>query len=202
MALPLASDNPFPSVLFDEQASDVSTPATGFWRAFFKSDGLYVIDDAGTVVGPLAAAAGASNLVSAKVTRTNVGSNLTTSSATYADMDSSNLTITMTTGARRVLLTLSMSVTAAATITMGLGFSVDGTAVTSEAGASKALATYTVGTGLVGVSLVHVTDALSAGSHTFRPRWAQRAAGGTVLTAHQTAATDTIVFSAVELYTA
>lgn len=50
-----ASDNEFPSVLFDEQPSDVSTPASGFWRAFFKSDGMYVIDDAGTVTGPFGA---------------------------------------------------------------------------------------------------------------------------------------------------
>lgn len=53
-----ASNNEFSSILFDEQASDVSTPATGFWRAFFKSDGLYVIDDAGVVSGPLGAGGG------------------------------------------------------------------------------------------------------------------------------------------------
>ena len=53
-----ASDNEFPSVLFDEQPSDVSTPATGFWRAFFKSDGMYVIDDAGTVTGPFGTGGG------------------------------------------------------------------------------------------------------------------------------------------------
>ena len=49
-----ASDNEFPSVLFDEQASAPTTPPTGFWRAYFKSDGMYVVDDAGTEVGPLA----------------------------------------------------------------------------------------------------------------------------------------------------
>lgn len=53
-----ASDNEFPSVLFDEQPSDVSTPAAGFWRAFFKSDGMYVIDDAGTVTGPFGVGGG------------------------------------------------------------------------------------------------------------------------------------------------
>ncbi|HET7689343.1 MAG TPA: hypothetical protein VFK41_03125 [Nocardioidaceae bacterium] len=52
-----ASDNEFPSVLFDEQASDVTTPGTGLWRAYFKSDGLYTRDDAGTVTGPLGAGA-------------------------------------------------------------------------------------------------------------------------------------------------
>lgn len=50
-----ASDNEFPSVLFAEQGSDPATPGTGLWRAFFKSGGMYVIDDAGTVTGPFTA---------------------------------------------------------------------------------------------------------------------------------------------------
>lgn len=55
-----ASDNEFPSVLFDEQAGNPSTPASGFWRAYFKSDGLYAIDDAGAVTGPFVSSAGTS----------------------------------------------------------------------------------------------------------------------------------------------
>lgn len=53
-----AEDNLFPSVLFAEQVSAPATPAAGGWRTFFKSDGLYVIDDAGTETGPLAIAGG------------------------------------------------------------------------------------------------------------------------------------------------
>jgi hypothetical protein len=48
----LVSDNPFPSVLLDEQASAPTTPPTGFWRVYAKSDGLYVVDDAGAEMGP------------------------------------------------------------------------------------------------------------------------------------------------------
>lgn len=51
-----ASDNEFPSVLFDEQAGDPSTPASGFWRVYFKSTGIFLIDDAGAVTGPLGSA--------------------------------------------------------------------------------------------------------------------------------------------------
>lgn len=58
-----ASDNEFPSILFDEQAGDPSTPASGLWRAYFKSDGLYVIDDAGSVTGPFVTGAGSGALV-------------------------------------------------------------------------------------------------------------------------------------------
>lgn len=52
-----------------EQASDPSTPASGKWKLYFKSGGLYLIDDAGTVTGPLMPGAGdmVSKLVSAEV---------------------------------------------------------------------------------------------------------------------------------------
>ena len=38
---------------WDEQASDPSTPASGKWKLYFKSGGLYLIDDAGVVLGPI-----------------------------------------------------------------------------------------------------------------------------------------------------
>lgn len=43
---------------WDEQGSDPSTPASTKWKLYFKSGGLYLIDDAGSVTGPLAAASG------------------------------------------------------------------------------------------------------------------------------------------------
>lgn len=46
-------DNQSDYLTFDEQASDPATPSTGLWRAFFKSDGMYTMDDAGDVAGPL-----------------------------------------------------------------------------------------------------------------------------------------------------
>lgn len=36
-----------------EQASDPAAPATGRWKYYFKAGGLYIIDDAGVVTGPL-----------------------------------------------------------------------------------------------------------------------------------------------------
>lgn len=52
------SDNESPSVLFAEQGSNPSTPAAGFWRAYFKSTGMFVIDDAGAVTGPFVSSSG------------------------------------------------------------------------------------------------------------------------------------------------
>lgn len=57
-----ASDNQFPSVLFGEQASPPATPAAGTWRAFFQGDGLYLVDDAGAVTGPLTSTAASRRL--------------------------------------------------------------------------------------------------------------------------------------------
>jgi hypothetical protein len=52
-----AEDNEFPSVLFDDQASAPATPPSGFSRIYTKSDGLYIVDDAGGVTGPFAESA-------------------------------------------------------------------------------------------------------------------------------------------------
>lgn len=41
------------AVRFDELGSNPSTPATGKWKIFAKSTGIYIIDDGGTVTGPL-----------------------------------------------------------------------------------------------------------------------------------------------------
>lgn len=38
---------------WDEQSGDPSTPASTKWKAYFKPDGFYVIDDAGLALGPL-----------------------------------------------------------------------------------------------------------------------------------------------------
>lgn len=65
-----ASDNPFPSTLFAEQASNPATPAAGYGRLFVKSDGVYFIDDAGTVTGPFGAGGGGgSTFVGARANR-------------------------------------------------------------------------------------------------------------------------------------
>lgn len=45
---------------WDEQGSDPSTPATTKWKLYIKSGGLYLIDDAGVVSGPLGAGGGTS----------------------------------------------------------------------------------------------------------------------------------------------
>lgn len=61
------SDNESPSLLFADQGSAPSTPASGFSRIFTKSDGVYVVDDAGNVTGPFVESAAATPIVPALV---------------------------------------------------------------------------------------------------------------------------------------
>jgi len=42
--------------ILTEQGSNPSTPPTSDWKLYFKSDGLYIMDDAGLATGPLAKA--------------------------------------------------------------------------------------------------------------------------------------------------
>ena len=46
------------NLLLEELGAAPATPATGAWKAFFKSDGLYVVDDAGAVTGPFGTGGG------------------------------------------------------------------------------------------------------------------------------------------------
>lgn len=46
------------SVQLEEQASAPDTPASGYWRIYAKSDGLYIVEDDGTEHGPFSATTG------------------------------------------------------------------------------------------------------------------------------------------------
>jgi hypothetical protein len=45
-------------LIMQEEGSTPATPSTGKWKAYFKSDGLYVIDDLGTETGPFTVGGG------------------------------------------------------------------------------------------------------------------------------------------------
>jgi len=45
-------------LIMQEEASTPSTPSSGKWKAYFKSDGLYIIDDAGVETGPFGTGGG------------------------------------------------------------------------------------------------------------------------------------------------
>ena len=70
-----------PSLLFAEQASAPTTPASGLWRAYFKADGIYIVDDAGNETGPLGPTGGAPASTYALV-----GASESTSSTSFGDL--------------------------------------------------------------------------------------------------------------------
>lgn len=57
------SDVEIPSLLFAELGADPSTPATGKWRLYTKAGGIYLIDDAGAVIGPFSTGGSVSDTV-------------------------------------------------------------------------------------------------------------------------------------------
>lgn len=74
------SDAEIASLLFAEQGSNPTTPASGFGRIYVKSDGVYFRDDAGTVTGPFTAGAG--SFVGAKAYRATSAQTITTATWT------------------------------------------------------------------------------------------------------------------------
>lgn len=41
-------------LIMQEEGSTPATPSNGKWKAYFKSNGFYIIEDTGTEIGPLA----------------------------------------------------------------------------------------------------------------------------------------------------
>lgn len=171
----LLEDAQNPHVTLDEQASDPSTPSTGLWKVYAKSDGLYIIDDADNVTGPLAASTSAPTLASAKA---NVSSGAyTTTSSTFVDADATNLSLSITTGARRVLIGFTGTIkndtsgkSAAIDVTL------DGTRVGNDQGLLRI-----ANTSGASAAFTFLTDVLSAGSHTFKIQIAAIGGGTTTL---------------------
>ncbi|HET9841571.1 MAG TPA: hypothetical protein VFQ01_06155 [Nocardioides sp.] len=132
----------------------------------------------------------------------NNGTNIVKTTNTWEDIDSTNLSITLTTGAHRVRLRLTGRIVCSASAGLALfNFSVGGTPVKAETAGTAPLllmaATFNAGSVSVPFDVQFTTDVLSAGSNTFKPRWSQ---AGTVRTwTLELTAADYCIFSAEEL---
>jgi hypothetical protein len=93
-------DIEIPSLLFDEQAASPGTPGTGLWRAFFKSDGLYIVDDAGVEAGPLGTSGGGA---APEVAVARVSTEETTTSADWVDLTTAGPAVTVDVPASGIL---------------------------------------------------------------------------------------------------
>lgn len=160
-----------PTLTWPEAAAP-GTPASGKVVTYAKTDGkMYSKDDAG-VETLMSAGAGSAALVGASVIWTNASNYTRTGSTTFADVDATNLSHTITTGAHRVQIGAAFSAAVASTGQfMMIDFTVDSTRLGSTDG--LVVVSNFGGAGLYATSLVVVTpSALSAASHTFRLQFA------------------------------
>lgn len=130
-------------------------------------------------------------LASDKKVRT--AGNYTTTSTTFVDVDNTNMSITLTTGARRCMIVVSGSGYHSDTNHWAFDIDIDG----SRQGQAFGLVFGgDVTTQNQSRSFTYITDVLSAASHTFKLQW--RVDGGTA-TLYANTTNTPLIFSVVEL---
>src|SRR5436190_2803802 len=161
-----ASDNIFAKLILVEGSAPSSPSASDFKLYFDSSDHLFKSkNSAGTVT-----TYGAGGVLAGTGTNITAGDYTSKSSTTFADLDATNLKLTVVTGAHRVLI----GVVCASAITTGtqsicLDVTIDGT----REGQTFGLIAVddTVNAKAVNLSFVHMTAALTAASHEFRVQY-------------------------------
>ncbi len=133
------------------------------------------------------------DLASASYKRT--AGNYTTASTSFVDVDATNLALTITTGARRVLITVVGVAYNDSGSLQNVSFDVDLDGA-RLGGTSGMTLIESVSSGQRLVNISYVTDALSAASHTFKLQWATTAGNATL---RGTSAGYTLRFAVVEL---
>lgn len=108
------------------------------------------------------------------------GGNYTTTSGTFADIDSTNLTITLTATTTKFLLRLICTTFNSAGSYNRFDFTVDSTRV-GAAFSRGIVKAYSASTTEAVPVCVEVTVTVAAGSHTFRPQWSTEAGTASIL---------------------
>jgi len=165
--------------------SDFTNPAADYRRLFLGEDGqLHVRDSAGAVTD----IGGAITVpVAGKIVRTAnaaAGNDYSTTSSTLVDVDATNLTINLTTLARRVMVgVVATGANSNATGRMDLAFKIDGSVPN---GAHIEVSQHSETANFMNLSFVYLSDVLTAASHAFVLQFARGAAGTGVLNANAT----------------
>jgi len=115
-------------LIMQEEASAPSTPSSGKWKAYFKSDGFYIIDDTGAETGPFGTGGG-TTIPGGRLTLTS-GTPVTTTDVT----SSTNVyytpfvhnSIQLWDGAKWSTITFTQVTLALGTVTSGLPYDVFG----------------------------------------------------------------------------
>lgn len=165
-----ASDNKFPKLIITE-GSAPSSPSAGDQKVYIDSTSHHLSrkNSSGTVVD-LETNQSSTALVRASVNYTG-GDYASLSSTTFADLDATNLSLTLTTGAHRCLIGVVCTATiATAPQSICLDIDVDGSRLGQTFGLQAVDVNHNAKA--VNMSFVHqMTNALSAGSHTFKVQY-------------------------------
>lgn len=76
----ISSNANIEAVVMAEQSTDVDNPGAGYWKVYFKSDGIYIKDEDGTITGPLVDASSGPDFVGARY-ESNAGQTITNNAA-------------------------------------------------------------------------------------------------------------------------
>lgn len=175
----LGSDNQFPKILLTN-SGDSATPAAGLAKLYVNaSKVLHYKDDAGVDIA--LGTGGTTTPVGAAYKRTS--GNYTTTSATMVSVDGTNLALTITTLARRVMIGLVGTQIHSSTVDTSFDVDIDGTLQGAPVSAGiGGLVTVRNPTALRenNVSFTYLSNVLSAGSHTFTLKWCTAAATATL----------------------
>jgi len=135
---------------------------------------VLTVNGGATAVAWATPSAGASALASASYIRT--AGNYTTTSATFVDVDATNLALSITTGARRCMVGFTGTLAHSGTVNIFLDLLVDGTSVSGSTGV---LLVKPPGTNDP-ASFTWLTTTLTAASHTFKLQWKTTSATATL----------------------
>ena len=160
-------DIDIPYLEFAEAAAP-STPASGIVRIYAKTDGsLYQRDDAGTETG---LAGGSSGTIVSDRKVITAGDYTSKNSTTFVDLDTTNLAITLTTGARPVQIgVVCTAALATATQTICLDIDQDGSRLGQTFGLQACDVNHSGRA--INMSFTWRTAALSAASHTWKVQY-------------------------------
>lgn len=99
------------------------------------------------------------------------GSSYTTTSASFANIDVTNITQTVTINSGKALVYLTGTVAVGSTTTAAFDIAVDGTRIGASGTNGLAVANMSTGTLTVPICLIAIKTGLSVGSHTFVAQW-------------------------------
>lgn len=180
---------------FKQETAHPASPASGYELLYVISGsphgGLFVQDSAGRQIGPfITGTSGGSSTSLVSDRKYFISGTVTTTSTSFVDM-SANLSITLTTGARRCRITFSGAGASNANSTVAVDVNIDGTRMGQDLGLL-----FAQGSTHHNFSFSIITPVLSAGSHTFKPQWKVDANQGSM---YATSTLSPIVFSVDEL---